>query len=94
MPEELSLPEEIERLAIEVSQYAGMLSHQGFKNLELEIEAYIAECYDDLAVCDLDRVKETQGKIASLKWMRELPDKAAQRLEELQQQQREAETKE
>ncbi len=93
-PEEKPLAEVIEELAVEVAGYAGMLAHPGFKTLELEIEAYVAARYDELAVCSLDRVKELQGQIASLKWMRELPDKAAERLEELQKQKREAEATE
>ena len=80
----LPLEDEINALALEVTQYRVMLDSQGFQTLEKEIEYHVAELQTQLETCDLDRVRELQGQIASFRWLREIPDKAAQQLEHLQ----------
>lgn len=80
----LPLEDEINALALEVTNYRVMLDSAGFQTLEKEIAFHVAELQTQLESCDLDRVRELQGQIASFRWLREIPDKAAQQLEHLQ----------
>jgi hypothetical protein len=89
---EIPLEDLIPLLAQEVEFYKQMLVSPGFGNLEKEIDLYVANCFEYLASCKPEDVRETQGKIAALRWLRALPDEAALKLEGFQQQLRDKPT--
>ena len=80
----LPIGDEVNALAQEVDDYTAMLMSRGFKNLEKEIEFHVADLYDQLVSCDLDKVRAIQGQIEALRWLRGLPEEAAEQLEKLQ----------
>ena len=83
MNEPKSIEEAIDLLEYEVGAYKAMLSSDGWKRYEAELELYVADKQTYLESCSLEEVRKTQGQIDAIKWMRGHFDRVAEKLDEL-----------
>lgn len=78
-----TLDEAINAAAKQVDGYKELLASRGWKDLETEIEFHVAGLQEMLTTCDLDKVRDLQGQIASFRWIRNHIDEVAENLERL-----------
>lgn len=82
--ENVPLDDQINAVAAQVDGYTAMLSGKGWKDLQAEIDLWVAEKQDLLQTCELDKVRELQGNIAAFKWLMGHFEEVAEHLEVLQ----------